>query len=192
MPALSTTYDEDASHKHIRNIYEDTPINLGIKPLGFQRRRPLDEPRKEPEFGENSGVNVDIRKPDQDDAEKFEEHRKKVATLIAAVSAAAAVAGGSHANGVGSEGKSESLMLASSSIGNMEGERRDSSSIKSPTKKHLSKEERERNKEKRLVKLVGAVVVKCMSKYSKEMDHELFKKQAKEVRLSPHFCFSSS
>lgn len=36
-------------------------------------------------------------------------------------------------------------------------------------------------KEKRLVKLVGAVVVNCMSKYSKSMDHDEFKKHAKEV-----------
>lgn len=36
-------------------------------------------------------------------------------------------------------------------------------------------------KEKRLLKLVGAVVVKCMSKYQKQMDHDTFKKYAKEV-----------
>lgn len=38
-------------------------------------------------------------------------------------------------------------------------------------------------KEKRLLKLVGAVVVKCMSKYQKQMDHDTFKKYAKEVRI---------
>ncbi|KAH9852920.1 hypothetical protein C2E23DRAFT_824133 [Lenzites betulinus] len=47
--------------------------------------------------------------------------------------------------------------------------------------KQLSKEEREANKEKRLLKLIGAVVVKCMSKYKDQMDHDLFKKYAKEL-----------
>ena len=30
--------------------------------------------------------------------------------------------------------------------------------------------------------LVGAVVVKCMSKYSKQFDRDMFKQHAKEVR----------
>ena len=55
---------------------------------------------------------------------------------------------------------------------------------KSSSSKHkkISKEEKEANKEKRLLKLIGAVVVKCMSKYKDQMDHEQFKKYAKEVR----------
>ena len=55
---------------------------------------------------------------------------------------------------------------------------------KSSSSKHkkVSKEEKEANKEKRLLKLIGAVVVKCMSKYKDQMDHEQFKKYAKEVR----------
>lgn len=35
--------------------------------------------------------------------------------------------------------------------------------------------------DKRLLKLVGDVVVKYMSRYRDEMDHEVFKKHAKEV-----------
>ena len=49
------------------------------------------------------------------------------------------------------------------------------------TKISLTPEELEANKEKRLLKLIGAVVVKCMSKYSKSFDHDAFKKHAKEV-----------
>jgi [histone H3]-lysine36 N-trimethyltransferase len=49
------------------------------------------------------------------------------------------------------------------------------------TKISLTAEEQEANKEKRLLKLIGAVVVKCMSKYSKSFDHDAFKKHAKEV-----------
>lgn len=54
-------------------------------------------------------------------------------------------------------------------------------------KKVLTEGEKEANKEKRLLKLVGAVVVKYMSKYSKLMDHDLFKKHAKEVRFLVEF-----
>ena len=57
-----------------------------------------------------------------------------------------------------------------------------SSRKKSSKHKHQSTEEKEANKEKRLLKLIGAIVVKCMSKYQKQMDHDLFKKHAKEVR----------
>jgi [histone H3]-lysine36 N-trimethyltransferase len=41
------------------------------------------------------------------------------------------------------------------------------------------------NREKRLLKLVGAVVVKTMSKYRTRMDVDTFKKHAKEVRGLP-------
>lgn len=44
---------------------------------------------------------------------------------------------------------------------------------------------RKDNREKRLVKLVGAVVVKTMSKYRARMDVDTFKKHAKEVRTVP-------
>ncbi|KAF9228124.1 hypothetical protein BS17DRAFT_745368 [Gyrodon lividus] len=50
-----------------------------------------------------------------------------------------------------------------------------------PPRKHQTKEEKEANKEKRLLKLVGAVVVKCMSKYSGKMESDMFKKYAKEL-----------
>nr|GAT56044.1 histone methyltransferase [Mycena chlorophos] len=42
-------------------------------------------------------------------------------------------------------------------------------------------EEREANKNKRLLKLVGAVVVKSMSKYGKGLERDKFKKHAKEL-----------
>jgi hypothetical protein len=53
-------------------------------------------------------------------------------------------------------------------------------------KPSLSEEEKEVLKEKKLKKLVGAVVVKTMSKHQKYLDHGQFKKHAKEVRrVSP-------
>lgn len=48
-------------------------------------------------------------------------------------------------------------------------------------KPSLNKEEREALREKKLKKMVGAVVVKTMSKYQKYLDHDQFKKYAKEV-----------
>lgn len=58
-------------------------------------------------------------------------------------------------------------------------------------KKMLTPEEKEKNKEKRLMKLVGAVVVKCLSKYSKQFDRDAFKKHAKEVRTYVP-CYSTA
>ncbi|KAH9894001.1 hypothetical protein C8Q73DRAFT_498617 [Cubamyces lactineus] len=68
----------------------------------------------------------------------------------------------------------------SSGHGHGHSSQRKKSSSSSKSKK-LSKDEREANKEKRLLKLIGAVVVKCMSKYKDQMDHDLFKKYAKEL-----------
>lgn len=50
-------------------------------------------------------------------------------------------------------------------------------------KKHtqLSEAEKEALKEKKLQKLVGAVVVKCLSKHRDQMSHDEFKQHAKEV-----------
>ena len=59
-----------------------------------------------------------------------------------------------------------------------------SSKAKKPS---MTKEEKEANKEKRLLKLIGAVVVKCMSKYKDQMNSEQFKKYAKEVRRLSSF-----
>lgn len=50
-------------------------------------------------------------------------------------------------------------------------------------RKHQTKEEKEANKEKQLLKLIGGVVVKCMSKYAKQLDHDQFKKYAKEASV---------
>jgi [histone H3]-lysine36 N-trimethyltransferase len=49
-------------------------------------------------------------------------------------------------------------------------------------KKRHHDRDREDNREKRLLKLVGGVVVKTMSKYRTRMDVDTFKKHAKEVR----------
>ncbi|ESK96718.1 histone-lysine n-methyltransferase [Moniliophthora roreri MCA 2997] len=58
---------------------------------------------------------------------------------------------------------------------------KDKDKDKDRKKSSQSSAEREANKEKRLQKLVGAIVVKCMSKYAKSLEHEMFKKYAKEL-----------
>lgn len=65
---------------------------------------------------------------------------------------------------------------------------RPSSSKDKGKKKALSTEELEKLKEKKLMKLVGAVVVKCMSKYRDRMEHDAFKKHAKEVSCALQNC----
>jgi [histone H3]-lysine36 N-trimethyltransferase len=98
--------------------------------------------------------------------------RQDIALIIAAASAAAAAAKPPPAvTDVGGDSPSKEM---------------------SPSKHHKksqTKEEKETNKEKRLLKLIGAVVVKCMSKYQKQLDHDLFKKHAKEVRFWAMFSF---
>jgi histone-lysine N-methyltransferase SETD2 len=64
-------------------------------------------------------------------------------------------------------------------------EKRQARKEKEKQKPAQSKEEKEALKEKKLKKMVGAVVVKTMSKYQKYMDHDQFKKYAKEVRHPP-------
>lgn len=65
-------------------------------------------------------------------------------------------------------------------------EKRQAKREKEKKKSTLSEEEKEALKEKKLQKMVGAIVVKTMSKYQKYMDHDQFKKHAKEV---DHFPF---
>ncbi|KAL0952486.1 hypothetical protein HGRIS_006750 [Hohenbuehelia grisea] len=50
-----------------------------------------------------------------------------------------------------------------------------------PKKKQETPEEKAANKEKRLLKLVGAVVINAMGKYSKQLGHDAFKEEAKKL-----------
>ena len=100
-------------------------------------------------------------------AEKDRLHQKSVREIIASAAEAAAA---EEAAAI-AEAKAKADAAAEKAA-----RRKDKSN-----KKSLTAEEREANKEKRLLKLIGAVVVKCMSKYSKSFDHDAFKKHAKEV-----------
>ncbi|KAI0651187.1 hypothetical protein C8Q79DRAFT_932041 [Trametes meyenii] len=106
--------------------------------------------------------------------------QQDVAAIIA--SAAAAATAAANQPKPKAKSKAESRPSWGTAADKERRERKKASSSRSkPKKEKLSKEEKEANKEKRLLKLIGAVVVKCMSKYKDQMDHELFKKYAKEL-----------
>ena len=100
-------------------------------------------------------------------AEKDRLHQKSVREIIAAAAEAAAA---EEAAAI-AEAKAKTDAAAEKAARKKE----------KSTKISLTPEQHEANKEKRLLKLIGAVVVKCMSKYSKSFDHDAFKKHAKEV-----------
>ncbi|THG94132.1 hypothetical protein EW026_g7278 [Hermanssonia centrifuga] len=97
--------------------------------------------------------------------DSFKKQKDDIAAIIAAATAA-----------------TEAAALAPA-VPSPSGDHRSNGSHKkrSSKSKKLSAEEKEANKEKRLLKLVGAVVVKVMSKYQKEMDSDSFKRHAKEL-----------
>ncbi|KAJ2934753.1 hypothetical protein H1R20_g2333, partial [Candolleomyces eurysporus] len=60
-------------------------------------------------------------------------------------------------------------------------EKKKARAAKKAAEKKMSEEQKAAMKDKRLLKLVGAVVVKCMSKYAKGLSRDQFKKYAKEL-----------
>lgn len=57
---------------------------------------------------------------------------------------------------------------------------------------HMTEEELAEQKERRLRKLIGAVVVKSMNKYKDMMEHDTFKKYAREVSQTKSSLFQHS
>lgn len=97
------------------------------------------------------------------------EQRKDIAAVIAAATAAAEAEAARVA-------AAAAAAAALPTIPEIEHRKKAKSS-----RKHHTKEEKEAHKEKRLVKLIGGVIVKCMSRYAKQLDHDQFKKYAKEL-----------
>lgn len=103
-----------------------------------------------------------------------QQRERDVAAIIAKASAAAEAALAAAAAAPAPDGDKDKE--------EEEKKRREAREARRKKRKQLSQAEKEANKEKRLLKLVGAVVVKCMSKHRDQLDHEQFKKHAKEVR----------
>jgi [histone H3]-lysine36 N-trimethyltransferase len=170
--SLATTYvdslDEAQFSKRLRYEGPEEEFQVGIQTGSHQSegsRR--DRQRFAPPTDDKPKVDypLDPMKQILEHKKTVLEQKKKASALIAAVIAATAV----------NDSRPESVSVVD------EG---DASRKNRSPDKHQSKEEREKNKEKRLMKLVGAVVVKCMSKYRDDIDHDLFKKHAKEVGIA--------
>ncbi|EIN05933.1 hypothetical protein PUNSTDRAFT_54761 [Punctularia strigosozonata HHB-11173 SS5] len=148
--------------------HEDVPV-LDIVPLGTRAVTPDYSSRSSDRF---KPLTEEERLLQEQRAREcwFESNRKThVTNIIAAARAAQEAAREEEARKAAESAKKEE-----------ERARRREKALANP-KKALTPEEKEALKEKRLQKLVGAIVVKCMSKYQKQMDHDLFKKHAKEL-----------
>ncbi|KAK0447892.1 uncharacterized protein EV420DRAFT_864399 [Desarmillaria tabescens] len=106
--------------------------------------------------------------------------KEKVDAIITAAAEAQRVAA-EEAVRAAAEAEEKAKAAAAAKEARAAKKRQHHSSHHSPQKKAETFEQKEANKEKRLLKLVGAVVVKCMSKYAKSMEHDVFKKHAKEL-----------
>ena len=166
MLAMKTTTEEITQPEpRTKFISRDPP-----KPEPYHRKRRFIEQPHNGFYGLNSRS---IGELDRQTIEKERLHQKSVREIIAAAADAAAAeeAAAQAEAGAIAEAKAKADAAA------LKAARRKEKSIKIS----LTPEEHEANKEKRLLKLIGAVVVKCMSKYSKSFDHDTFKKHAKEV-----------
>ncbi|KAG7447390.1 SET domain-containing protein [Guyanagaster necrorhizus] len=114
--------------------------------------------------------------------EKIEEvyKKEKVDAIITAAAEAQRVASEEAARAA-AEAEEKVKAAAAAKEARAAKKKQHHSSHHSPQKKLETSEQKEANKEKRLLKLVGAVVVKCMSKYARSMEHDVFKKYAKEL-----------
>lgn len=154
MLAMKTTEEITQPEPRTKFISRDPP-----KPETYHRKRRFVD--HSPDGLERQTVETIIQ------MEKDRLHQKSVREIIAAAADAAAA---EEAAAI-AEAKAKADAAAEKAARKKE----------RSTKISLSPEEHEANKEKRLLKLIGAVVVKCMSKYSKSFDHDAFKKHAKEV-----------
>jgi [histone H3]-lysine36 N-trimethyltransferase len=145
----------------------------GPKPLGFTRVV-SDKPVSTKAKAENE------ENPAIDQQKKISQTQDSIAAVIAAVKKAAE-------EGQRAKDEAEAKAAEAEQVKKRKREEREKEKARKKEKlkeKEAHEAEKEVNKEKRLQKLVGAVVVKVMSKYSKELGHDNFKKYAKEVRIT--------
>ena len=156
---------------------EETPVLehlQHLKPLGFTKREPASTPVPQ------TPVQAEVPTPTKSTAPS----REAIAQVIAAAAFAREEA--AKAALVEAQKKAEQEQK--------EQKRKEYKAQKAAAKassKKISLEEKEALKEKRLLKLIGAVVVKCMSKHKEQFDHDSFKKYAKEVWIIKLYNFIS-
>ncbi|KAF9553862.1 SET domain-containing protein [Agrocybe pediades] len=111
---------------------------------------------------------------------RSEEQRKQKESIKAIIALAAEDAAAKEAEAAAAAAAAEAEAKAQAEAAAEKAARRKERALKKE-KTSLSAEEKEANKEKRLLKLVGAIVVKCMSKHAKSFDKETFKSYAKQL-----------
>jgi len=141
------------------------------RPESYRRKRRIVEQSQTQDTSYfNSPVSNRLLPPSPGELERIEKerlHQKSVREIIASAAEAAAA----------EEAAAIAEVKAKADAAAEKAARKKEKS----NKKSLTLEEHAANKEKRLLKLIGAVVVKCMSKHSKSFDHDAFKRHAKEV-----------
>ena len=154
------SHDDNRPLKKTRWEGDDVQFKLAARPLP----RPGMSPQAVNPFLHSFQVDPQVKRKEMADLK-----RREIADIIAAANAAA---------------EAEAARVAAAAAAAATAEPSPEVVKKKPKtpKKPQTKEEREANKEKKLLKLVGTVVVKCMNKYSSKMQHDVFKKYAKEVR----------
>lgn len=167
---IQTIYQEveddnrPSKRSRLNDFYENDVNHLQhLKPLGFSGYRFMAKV-------ESAATVVEEVSPIKQ--KTAAQSRQEIADVIAAASRAAA-----EAQKAAEEAAKLELEKAASTVNN---------NVRVAKKETV--EEREARREKRLLKLVGAVVVKCMSKYQKRMDNDAFKKHAKEVFVFRSCC----
>jgi hypothetical protein len=172
MPTLYTPADLFGSADNVRPAkktrreFDDAPV-LDIKPLGYSAA-PAPAPTYAPAPEHAPMAEPAVNRPS----------RAQTASVIAAALAAQQVEAAAAADRVEEEKRKAEVKAERD---RKRRERREREKNK-PKKDKAARSEA--NKEKRLLKLVGVVVVKVMSKYKAKLAGETFKKHAKEV------CFS--
>ncbi|EJD05050.1 uncharacterized protein FOMMEDRAFT_105290 [Fomitiporia mediterranea MF3/22] len=181
------TFSSEPLHKKLRKTASEGQDNeaansellarLKLKPLGRKNVPP--PPRStEGEKGETS------TKPEKESwwdefARNYKENKDKDVSYERLD--AASIIANAQRKAEESRKLEEQRLAAEKAEKEKEAERKSRRAKEKAKQKHMSTEEKEALKEKRLQKLVGAVVVKCLSKHRDQLDHETFKKKAKEL-----------
>jgi hypothetical protein len=165
-------------------------VECAIKPLGFSSTRtfnPNSHPPLPPHRGfpqHDSGVSLS-RVQLMDHAARLARLERTKAEAAAIIAAAAAAQKEAEERAfVEAAAAAEEQTKEEERNAERERRRKGRKERERGEKRHHDRDP-EDNREKRLLKLVGAVVVKTMSKYRTRMDVDTFKKHAKEVRGFP-------
>ena len=158
-------------------------VECAIKPLGFSSIRPfIPNPSPHPHLPRGPMHDpARLRAMELERAARLARLERSKAEAAAIIAAAAAAQKAAEERAL-MEAAAAAEEQTKEEERNAERERRRKERRERERGEKKSDHDRGDNREKRLLKLVGAVVVKTMSKYRTRMDVDTFKKHAKEVR----------